>query len=137
MLVGALKRNWIVVTESISSAADVAVLKANISGMGIRQIAEGRRAAISGRPVVLLGYPTALDAILARAGAETLQSIAATSKGDPKQVMEELARRNLIRPVTTHRQPGVAVPNEPATTAAVEIGRRLLVKYYSRPPATG
>jgi hypothetical protein len=50
---------------------------------------------------VLLGYPTALDAILARAGAETLQSIATASTGDPKQVMEELARRNLIRPVTT------------------------------------
>jgi len=50
---------------------------------------------------VLLGYPTALNAILARAGAETLQSIASASKGDPKQVMEELARRNLIRPITT------------------------------------
>jgi serine protease Do len=92
-----------VTTESISSAADVAVLKANISGLGIKQIAlaEGRRAAISGGPVVLLGYPTALDAILARAGAETLQSIATATKGDPKQVMEELARRNLIRPITT------------------------------------
>jgi S1-C subfamily serine protease len=92
-----------VTTDSISSAADVAVLKANVSGLGIKQIAlaEGRRAAISGGPVVLLGYPTALDAILARAGAETLQSIATASKGDPKQVMEELARRHLIRPITT------------------------------------
>jgi hypothetical protein len=52
-------------------------------------------------PIVLLGYPTALDAILARAGAETLESIATASKGDPKQVMEELARRNLIRPIVT------------------------------------
>jgi len=78
-------------------------LKANISGLGIKQIAlaEGRRAAISGGPVVLLGYPTALDAILARASAETLQSIATATKGDPKEVMEELARRNLIRPITT------------------------------------
>ena len=50
---------------------------------------------------MLVGYPTGPDAILARAGAETLQSIASTSKGDPKQVMEELARRNLIRPITT------------------------------------
>jgi S1-C subfamily serine protease len=92
-----------ITTESISSAADVAVLKANISGLGIKQItlAEGRRAAISGGPVVLLGYPTALNAILARAGAETLQSIATATKGDPKQLMEELARRNLIRPITT------------------------------------
>ena len=90
-------------TEKISAAADVAVVKGNISGLGIKQIAlaDGRRSAVSGGPVVLLGYPTALDAILARAGAETLQSIANASKGDPKQVMEELARRNLIRPVTT------------------------------------
>jgi S1-C subfamily serine protease len=103
-----------VTTDSISSAADVAVLKANISGLGIKQIAlaEGRRGAISGGPVVLLGYPTALDAILARAGAETLQSIATASKGDPKQVMEELARRNLIRPITTQGHIGDVLPDK-------------------------
>ena len=68
--------------QKISSEADVAVLKANISGLGIKQIAlaDGRRSAVSGGPVVLLGYPTALNAILARAGAETLQSIATASK---------------------------------------------------------
>src|ERR1700756_335713 len=71
-------------TEKISSTADVAVLRADISQLGIKQIAlaDGRGSAISGGPVVLLGYPTALDAILARAGTETLQSIAAASKGD-------------------------------------------------------
>ena len=90
-------------TEKISSAADVAVVKGNVSELGIKQItlADGRDSAVSGRPVVLLGYPTALDAILARAGADTLQSIATASKGDPKQVMEELARRHLIRPIAT------------------------------------
>ncbi len=92
-----------ITTQKISSEADVAVLKADISGLGIKQIAlaDGRRSAVSGGPVVLLGYPTALDAILARAGAETVQSIANVSKGDPKQIVEELARRNLIRPITT------------------------------------
>jgi DNA-binding response OmpR family regulator len=90
-------------TEKISSAADVAVVQGNVSELGIKQIAlaEGRGSAVSGDSVVLLGYPTALDAILARAGAETLNSIATASKGDPKQVMEELARRKLIRPVVT------------------------------------
>jgi S1-C subfamily serine protease len=90
-------------TERISSAADVAVVRGNVSELGIKQIAlaEGRGSAVSGDSVVLLGYPTALDAILARTGAETLNSIATTSKGDPKQVMEELARRKLIRPVVT------------------------------------
>jgi serine protease Do len=101
-------------TEKISSAADVAVVKANVSQLGIKQIAlaDGRRSAVSGGPVVLLGYPTALDAILARTGAETLQSIATASKGDPKQVMEELARRHLIRPVTTQGHIGDVLPDK-------------------------
>jgi S1-C subfamily serine protease len=101
-------------TEKISSAADVAVLKGNVSGLGIKQIAlaDGRRSTVSGGPVVLLGYPTALDAILARAGTETLQSIATASKGDPKQVMEELARRKLIRPTTTQGHIGSVLPDK-------------------------
>jgi S1-C subfamily serine protease/DNA-binding NarL/FixJ family response regulator len=101
-------------TEKISSLADVAVVKGNVSGLGLKQIAlaDGRRSAVSGGPVVLLGYPTALNAILARAGAETLQSIATASKGDPKQVMEELARRNLIRPTTTQGHIGDVLPDK-------------------------
>jgi S1-C subfamily serine protease len=101
-------------TEKISSAADVAVVRGNISKLGIKQIslAEGRRSAVSGGPVVLLGYPTALDAILARAGAETLQSIATATNGDPKQVMEELARHKLIRPVTTQGHIGDVLPDK-------------------------
>ena len=103
-----------ITTEKISSAADVAVVKGNVSALGIKQIAlaDGQRSAVSGGPVVLLGYPTALDAVLARAGAETLQSIATASQGDPKQVMEELARRNLIRPVTTQGHIGDVLPDK-------------------------
>jgi S1-C subfamily serine protease len=103
-----------ITTERISSAADVAVLKGNISELGLRKIAlaDGHGAAVSGSAIVLLGYPTALDAILARAGAETIQSIATASKGDPKQVMEELARRNLIRPVTTQGHIGDVLPDK-------------------------
>jgi DNA-binding response OmpR family regulator/S1-C subfamily serine protease len=101
-------------TEKISPAADVALVKGNVSELGIRQIAlaDGRRSTVSGGPVVLLGYPTALGAILARAGAETLHSIAAATKGDPKQVMEELARRNLIRPVITQGHIGDVLPDK-------------------------
>jgi serine protease Do len=101
-------------TEKISSAADVAVVKGDISDLGIKQaaLAEGRRSAVNGGPVVLLGYPTGLGAILARAGAETLRSIASASKGDPKQVMEELARRNMIRPVATQGHIGDVLPDK-------------------------
>src|SRR6202022_4511513 len=101
-------------TEKISSAADVAVVKGNVSDLVIKQIAlaDGRRSPVSGGPVVLLGYPTALDAILARAGAETLQSIATAPKGDPKQGVEELARRKLIRPITTQGHIGDVLPDK-------------------------
>jgi DNA-binding response OmpR family regulator/S1-C subfamily serine protease len=101
-------------TEKISSTADVAVVKGDVAGLKIRQVAlaTGRQSAVSGGPVVLLGYPTALDAILARAGTDTLQSIATATKGDPKQVMEELARRNLIRPTTTQGHIGAVLPDK-------------------------
>jgi DNA-binding response OmpR family regulator/S1-C subfamily serine protease len=103
-----------IATEKISSDADVAVLKGNFSELSIKQVAfaDGRRSAVGGGAVVLLGYPTGLDAILARTGEETLQSIATASKGDPKQVVEELARRHLIRPVVTQGHIGDVLPDK-------------------------
>ena len=111
-------------TAKVSSAADVALVQGNISGLGLRHIglADSRRSAVSGGPVVLLGYPTALDAILARAGSETLQSIATASKGDPKQVMEELARRHLIRPITTQGHIGDVLPDKIVYDAQTTVG---------------
>ena len=92
-----------ITTEKISSDADVALLKGPILKPKIKEtaFADSHRSAVSGGAVVLLGYPTGLDAILARTGEETLRSIASTTKGDPRGVMEELARRRLIRPVVT------------------------------------
>jgi DNA-binding response OmpR family regulator/S1-C subfamily serine protease len=103
-----------IATKKISSAADVAVVKGNISGLGIRHIAlaDGRNSAVGGSPVVLLGYPTGVNAILARTGAATLQAIAASTKGDPKQVMEELARHHLIKPVVTQGHIGDVLPDK-------------------------
>lgn len=103
-----------VATERISSNADVALLKATVAEKGLKELAfaDGERTAVSGRPVVLLGYPTGIDAILARTGEETLQSIATASKGDPKQVVEELARRHLIRPIVTQGHIGDVLPDK-------------------------
>src|SRR5262249_47041661 len=74
--------------------------------------ADGHGSAVRGGPVVLLGYPTGIDAILARTGQDTLQSIATSTKGDPKEVMEELARRHLIRPVVTQGHIGDVLPDK-------------------------
>jgi S1-C subfamily serine protease len=103
-----------IATKRISSAADVAVVKGNVSGLGIRHIilADGRNSAVGGSPVVLLGYPTGVDAILARTGTSTLQAIAASTKGDPKQLMQELARHHLIKPVVTQGHIGDVLPDK-------------------------
>lgn len=103
-----------ITTEKISSAVDVALVKESAAAAGIKQIAfaDGHKAAVSGGPVVLLGYPTGLAAILARTGEETLQSIATASKGDPNQIVEELARRHLIRPVVTQGHIGDVLPDK-------------------------
>ena len=110
--------------EKIASAADVAVVKGNVLGLGIKQVAlgNGRGSAVSGQPVVLLGYPTALDAILARTGTETVQAIATASKGDPKRVMEELARRSLIRPITTQGHIGDVLLDKIVYDAQTAVG---------------
>jgi S1-C subfamily serine protease/CheY-like chemotaxis protein len=101
-------------TEKISPDADVALLKGNVSGSKIKEVAfaEGDRSSVSGGPVVLLGYPTGVDAILARSGEETIRSIATATKGEPKAVVEELARRHLIRPVVTQGHIGDVLPDK-------------------------
>jgi DNA-binding response OmpR family regulator/S1-C subfamily serine protease len=103
-----------IATKKISSDADVAVVKGNISGLGIRHIplADGHHSAVGGSPVLLLGYPTGVNAILARTSSTTLQEIAASSKGDPQQVMEELARHHLIEPVATQGHIGEVLPDK-------------------------
>jgi S1-C subfamily serine protease len=103
-----------ITTKKTSSDADVAVVKGNVAGLGIRHVAlaDDRHSAIGGSPVVLLGYPTGVDAILARTAAATLQAIAASSKGDPKQVMEEFARHRLIKPIVTQGHIGDILPEK-------------------------
>jgi S1-C subfamily serine protease len=111
-------------TETISPDADVALLKGNVSGPKIKEVvfAESDRSAVSGGPVVLLGYPTGVDAILARSGEETIRSIATATKGEPKAVVEELARRHLIRPVVTQGHIGDVLPDKIIYDAQTSIG---------------
>lgn len=89
--------------QKISSDADVAIVAGNISGLKLKLLAmdDSPKAVVSGQPVVLIGYPTGIDAILARTSEDAVRSIAANTNGDLKSLMAELAHRNLIRPVNT------------------------------------
>ncbi len=89
--------------DQISKDADLALLTGNFSELkrSTLKLDPRKEAAISGQPLISLGYPTGLSAILARASDSTVQDIVKVTGGDPKGVIDELARRRLIRPTVT------------------------------------
>ena len=89
--------------SQISEEADLAVVKGDLSGLKrpILKMDARKEAAISGQPLLSLGYATGLSAILARAGEEAVNEIVTATGGDAKRVVDELVRRKLIRPLVT------------------------------------
>jgi DNA-binding response OmpR family regulator/S1-C subfamily serine protease len=89
--------------SEISKDADLTLLTGNLSELkrNTLKLDPRKDAAISGQPLISLGYPTGLSAILARASDSAVQDIVKVTAGDPKGVIDELARRKLIRPTVT------------------------------------
>src|SRR5882724_9979408 len=89
--------------SQISEEADLALVKGDLSGLKrpILKLDARKEAAISGQPLLSLGYATGLSAILARAGEEAVNEIVTATGGDAKRVVDELVRRKLIRPLVT------------------------------------
>jgi len=100
--------------QKISPDQDLAIVRGDSGELNRSVPAMDSRseAAGTGQSVVLLGYPTGLDAILARAGDEMVRSIVTSSGGSPKQIVEELARRGLIRPISTQGHIGDVLPDK-------------------------
>jgi DNA-binding response OmpR family regulator/S1-C subfamily serine protease len=100
--------------SQISDQADLAVVHGDLSILKRPNLRLDQRkdAAISGEAMISLGYATGLDAILARAGDETVRQIVAVSGGDPKFVLSELASRHLIRPLVTQGHVGDVLPDK-------------------------
>jgi serine protease Do len=87
----------------ISEEADLAVLRGDLSSLKrpILKLDGRKEAAVSGQPLISLGYATGISAILARAGEDTVKDIVRISGGDPKKIVDELEQRKLIRPLVT------------------------------------
>ena len=100
--------------SEISEQADLAVLKGDLSGLKkpILKIDARKEAAVSGQPLLSLGYATGISAILARAGEDAVNDIAKTTGGKPKEVVDELLRRKLIRPLVTQGHIGDVLPDK-------------------------
>ena len=100
--------------SKISEEADLALVHGDLSELGrpALKLNSGKSAAVSGEGLISVGYATGLDAILARAGDETVEQIVKTSGGEPNLVLAELARRKLIRPLVTQGHVGDVLPDK-------------------------
>jgi DNA-binding response OmpR family regulator/S1-C subfamily serine protease len=89
--------------QDISKDTDLATMAVDMQGLKrpVLSIDGSKGAAQPGEPIVLMGYATGLAAILARTDEDTSQQILTRGGSDISQVLDELARRNLIRPLIT------------------------------------
>lgn len=98
----------------ISSEADLALLHGDLSPLKRPTLKlDGRKeAAVSGQLLISLGYATGLSAILARAGEDTVKEIVKTSGGDATKIVDQLQKRQLIRPLVTQGHIGDVLPDK-------------------------
>jgi S1-C subfamily serine protease len=108
----------------ISSEADVATLKLETpppSNAELLELDDRREASVTGEPVVLMGYPTGVEGILARANSDVVQKIASGAQ-DVSQVMSRIASQKLIRPTTTQGHIGDVLRDKIVYDAATTSG---------------
>jgi S1-C subfamily serine protease len=108
----------------ISSEADVATLKLETpppSTAELLELDDRREASVTGEPVVLMGYPTGVEGILARANSDVVQKIASGTQ-DVSQVMSRIASQKLIRPTTTQGHIGDVLKDKIVYDAATTSG---------------
>jgi S1-C subfamily serine protease len=80
-----------------------------------------REASVTGEPVVLMGYPTGVEGILARANSDVLSKITAEAQ-DVGQIMSRIATQQLIRPTTTQGHIGDVLQDKIVYDAATTSG---------------
>jgi serine protease Do len=110
--------------ERISTRADLAVLKlqAPVSAhTALLQLDDRSQASVTGDPVVLIGYPTGIEGILARAGSETTEKVTENAQ-QVSQVVSQLAAQRLIRPTTTQGHLGDVLQDKLVYDAATTSG---------------
>ena len=100
--------------QEISKEADLATMRIDMQDLKrpLLSVESGKAGAVTGEPVVLMGYATGLAGILARTDEETARQILTHSGGDVSRVLAELARRNLIHPIITQGHIGDVLPDK-------------------------
>ncbi|MGA7402416.1 MAG: trypsin-like peptidase domain-containing protein [Candidatus Sulfotelmatobacter sp.] len=110
--------------DRISPHADLAILKLNTPTplhAALLNLDDRSEASVTGDPVVLIGYPTGIEGILARAGSDVTQGVAENAH-EVTQVVSQLAAQHLIRPTTTQGHIGDVLKDKIVYDAATTSG---------------
>jgi len=98
--------------ESLGEDVDLGLASVKLAGNYPKPVPlERQQGAASGSAIVLIGYPTALEGILARVDEPMLKEIAQVSGRSTEDLIQELAQRKLIRPLATQGHLGVVAPD--------------------------
>ena len=108
----------------VSPTFDLAVLRVDVKGRAIPDLPLdlGDRGAVPGQPVVVVGYPAGLDAILAKTDSSVVQEILSKQGTSNERITEALADRGLIRPSTTQGHIGDVTSTDVVFDAATTQG---------------
>lgn len=110
--------------DKISSQADVATLRLEAGlpqGATLLDLDDRSDATVAGDPVVLIGYPTGIEGILARAGSDAVKEITGNAR-EVTQIVSHLADKKLIRPTTTQGHIGDVLQDKIVYDAATTSG---------------
>jgi S1-C subfamily serine protease/DNA-binding NarL/FixJ family response regulator len=113
--------------DRISPKADLATLQLESPlppKSAVLELDDRTQATVTGDAVVLIGYPTGIEGILARAGSDVTQKIVAGPNGaqDVNRIMSQLASQHLIRPTTTQGHIGDVLDDKIVYDAATTSG---------------
>jgi len=83
--------------------ADLALLRCDLRGLRLPSLPLDRsgRGAVAGQPVVLVGFPAGIEAMLAKADAGVARDVLESAGPSTGRIAEALAARGLVRPSTT------------------------------------
>ena len=110
--------------DKISAQADVATLRLDggLPAHGtLLDLDDRKDASVAGDAVVLIGYPTGIEGILARAGPEAAKDITGNNT-EVRQIVAQLAAQKLIRPTTTQGHIGDVLQDKIVYDAATTSG---------------
>lgn len=110
--------------DRVSPSADVATLKLETPApprAAMLELDDRTQASVTGDPVVLIGYPTGIEGILARAGSDVAEKIVGDTQ-NVRRIMSQLASQQLIRPTTTQGHIGDVLKDKIVYDAATTSG---------------